>query len=83
MQYDENRSEYVLSTGKRFYSNGPMLGLNADLTEITEGYDGQVWADGDTWFTPAELCEIADHEIERWQRFKEKHTCSDASESRS
>lgn len=81
MQYKNN--EYTLSTGKKFYANNGILGLNPDGTEFYEGYDGDVetpWTepldcddDDDprigNIFTPEERKEIADEMIKRWEQW--------------
>lgn len=74
MIYDETTHHYVLTSGRRFYANGGILGLGLDGDELSEGYDGTVGIDG--WydydgmkpqdFTPEERQEIADMMIQRW-----------------
>lgn len=64
---------YVLSTGRVFYANLGIIGINPTL-EVSEGYDGGFSVDGD-WegedkWTAAERAELADFMIDLWQRFK-------------
>lgn len=59
------------STGKTLSPNRGIVGISPDL-EVFDGYDGRVTGeyrnDGD--LTTAELIELADHIIARWQSFK-------------
>ena len=73
-------SNCELPSGKTFYANGGIIGIDEDLN-VTEGYDGGIefqplsqWEDGDPenlkpW-TSAEKIELADMMIDRWTRFK-------------
>jgi hypothetical protein len=69
MTYDEDSSEFVLSTGRRFYAHAGILGLpDPDDgafygAELLYGYDGDV---GDK-FTREERQEIANFMIARWR----------------
>jgi hypothetical protein len=64
-----------LSTGRRFYANCGILGLNPDdLTELCEGYDGVVDGGSEGYpepFTRGERREIATRMIEAWRRWAE------------
>lgn len=73
-------SDFVLSTGRSFYANNGILGLDEDLN-LYGGYDGKISLenysfDSDSMlpeFKPEEITEIADIMITRWQAFKRKH----------
>jgi hypothetical protein len=56
------------STGKEFYANKGIIGLNRDL-EIFEGYDGGI---NQREFTKQEREELSDYMIDLWQAFKLK-----------
>ena len=61
---------FILSTGKEFYANCNIIGINiTELGElyISEGYDGGI-DDGE--FTKEERREVADYMIDLWKRFK-------------
>ena len=66
----------VLSTGRRFYANNGIIGIDDD-GNISEGYDGGIHTEGYEWpdepeppWTPAERAELADEMIRRWEAFK-------------
>ena len=66
--------KYELSTGRQFYANRGILGLGtrpgSDDWSVFEGYDGGVDVDG---WNPAEYQELADHMIEQWRIFGQRH----------
>ncbi len=73
------RDEYRLSTGRVFYANRGIVGIEpkADGTlEVTEGYDGGVSVDGSEFcdpprppWTQAERAELATYMSEQWATF--------------
>lgn len=68
--------EIVFSSGKSIYANNNIVGIDAEL-EISEGYDGSIFIEGhngEELLTKPELIELADMMIDRWQRFKAKHS---------
>lgn len=64
MKFDPDATEFVLSSGRRFYAHAGVLGM-ADDMGLSYGYDGGV--NEEDPFTPAERKEIADHMIGLWQ----------------
>jgi hypothetical protein len=81
MKYENDNM--VFTSGRRRYSNGGIVGIDLDSDDVTEGYDGYFWLGGDSHLpsdennlSDADLVELADHMIERWQRFKAKHARS-------
>lgn len=64
----------TFSTGKKESVNLGIIGLDPKLN-LTEGYDSELWAreydEEFEEFTREELVEIADHMLERWQKFRE------------
>lgn len=72
-------SEYELSSGRRFYANGGILGLGpGDDETVSEGYDGDVedpdggvrFGNGlEGRFTPDEKREIAEEMMRRWAKW--------------
>ena len=77
MTYDEHNDDLILSTGKRVNVNCGIVGISPGGA-VYEGYDGWI-CDGDgrdqDWrgtpvMTPVERIELADHMIERWQKFR-------------
>ena len=64
-----------LSTGKEIYAHAGTLGIGPEL-DLTYGFDGGIWDHrsiidvGADALSKAELLEIADHAIARWQAFK-------------
>jgi hypothetical protein len=78
------RDHYTLSTGRRFYANGGILGLSPESGVLCEGYDGNIETLGtfldvaetdddrrdlSAW-TADERAEVADEMIRRWTAFK-------------
>ena len=63
-----NKDKYVLSTGKTFYSNNGIIGIDNHL-DVHEGYDGGIDTDE---FTQEEKNEIADYMIDLWNKFREE-----------
>ena len=66
-----------LQSGRKFYANCGIVGIDAD-GQVSEGYDGGIpeahgdaLEDADNW-SPEECCELADIMIERWQRYQER-----------
>jgi len=55
-----------------------ILSLPHDLDCILEGYDSTLWNewDNELEFTDDELIEIADYQIQQWNKFKKKLTNS-------
>lgn len=74
MEFDAERDEYTLSTGRRFYANCGILGINHEL-HVYDGYDGEFYAENNLpdnyteGWTAAERKEIADEMVRRWQRW--------------
>lgn len=75
MRYDDDRNEYVLDSGRRFYAHGGVLGLGngavVDDDELLEGWDGHV-TEYSHPFTPEERREIAAEMIRRWEAWAGK-----------
>lgn len=67
MKYLLEGDEYELSTGKQFYANKGIIGIENSLI-ISHGYDGGINEDD---FTQQEKAEIADYMIDLWTKFKE------------
>jgi hypothetical protein len=65
------RNEYELSTGRKIYANGGIVGINTEL-EVYEGYDGIV-REFTERLTPEEQDEFCDFMIALWQERKSKH----------
>lgn len=65
-----DRDEYVLSTGRKFYANCGIIGISPKNDDVSEGYDGDVYVD---WFenpwTIAEKVELAEFMIDRWEKW--------------
>lgn len=75
MVYDVAQNTYTLTTGRRFYCNRGIVGIEPDGESVSEGYDGAVeltreWDDTFEPWTKAERAELADEMIRRWERFK-------------
>jgi hypothetical protein len=66
-------SGYILSTGRSFYANNEIIGIDPDLQTYT-GYDGilltsTIWDDPlDDW-SPKEKKELALYMIDLWKKF--------------
>jgi hypothetical protein len=76
MTYEKKENTATLSTGRRFYCNRGIVGINPEGREISEGYDGGIelerdWDEQFQPWTPAERAELADEMIRRWTVFKE------------
>jgi hypothetical protein len=76
MTYQKKENTYTLSTGRRFYSNRGIVGIDPEGREISEGYDGGIelvrdWDEQFQPWTPAERAELADDMIRRWTVFKD------------
>jgi hypothetical protein len=75
---------YLLSSGREFYANCGVIGLDPTSLNISEGWDGGIELDGSPTYDPktdpprsapwtrAEKRELADFMIDAWKRFK-KH----------
>jgi hypothetical protein len=66
------KSGYTLSTGRSFYANGEIIGIDPDLQTYT-GYDGTLntstlWDPLDDW-SPEEKKELALYMIDLWKKF--------------
>ena len=70
--------DYVIfSTGSVRYAQNGVLGLDPD-SRVMQGYDGdfyrgegeESWSKERPKLTTAELCELADYMIKRWQQFR-------------
>lgn len=76
MIWDDDRDEYVFSSGNRIYANGGIIGIDDSnpRSKLFYGYDGGVDWPVDEWngskLTKADMVELADAMIERWQAFK-------------
>lgn len=74
-----SRDEYELSSGRRFYANCLIIGLNPGL-ETCEGYDGDIHT-GDSWqgpdlpwgggWTTDEKRELAEFMIALWTKYRD------------
>lgn len=70
---------YRISTGKEFYANRGILGLNIEEDKVFgsylyDGYDGFNWTDGSKnslELTQEERKEIADYMINLWKQWGE------------
>lgn len=65
--------EIVLSTGKRFYANQGIIGINDELS-IYEGYDGRIslreyYPTESLNLSKEERKELAEYAISLWQKF--------------
>lgn len=74
--YPKDENTFVLETGKEFYANKLILGINPNQKFIYHGYDGITFdIDSDVVkesFTKYEIAEICDYMIKKWMEFKEK-----------
>lgn len=66
-------SEIVLSTGKKFYANNGIIGINDELS-IYGGYDGHIslreyYPTESLHFSKEERKELAEYVISLWQKF--------------
>lgn len=86
MIFDDEKNEYVLASGRRFYAFGNILGVDRDGV-LTYGHDGtvgrrdRVGGDDDP-FTDGERREIADAMIARWCAFSRQGVRSSVEEAR-
>lgn len=70
-QIDDNT--YELSTGTKIYANNGLIGMNAELDAISEGYDGFISYGLDrNDLTKGEMIEVADYMVVLWSSFKSK-----------
>jgi hypothetical protein len=75
--------EFILSTGRRVYAHGGILGLSPDDDSVAEGLDGHIDCDRHDEFntqpwTDAERAELADYMIALWIAWKERNTAKPA-----
>lgn len=68
----------ILSSGRRLYANGGILGMSengAGRLEVTEGYDGVLdmpdYNDYTTSLSLAEQLEVAEYAIGLWRQYAE------------
>ena len=67
-EFDRDHSQgFVLSTGREFYANCGILGMDIFGSGITEGYDGGV---DEEEFTRKEKREIAKYMIRAWKMYR-------------
>jgi hypothetical protein len=67
---DKHADLFVLEcSGREFYANNQIIGIDPDSDYVSEGADGGIGA-ADS-FSSAERAELADYMIARWQVFKE------------
>jgi hypothetical protein len=83
VKLDDDEQHFTLSTGRRFYAYGAILGLGPQplgddaRLRITYGHDGEIEYDharygsvtDDEYFTREERQEIAAFMVELWQRW--------------
>lgn len=77
----DSDDEFELSSGRRFYAYGQILGLSPSADHVSYGYDGSInmvneWfeagdAEDEKSWSAAERAELADYMIGLWTRFKE------------
>lgn len=63
--------KYVLSSGREFYANLGILGIDP-RGDVSQGYDGGLRLDSvgmEDDFTPEERREIADFAMAAWEKF--------------
>lgn len=72
--FESGTSRYAHTEALGITHRSPLLG---PLWEISYGSDGRFWSEGEErWseekpeLTNADLIELAEHQIERWQKFK-------------
>lgn len=75
MHYDSDEDELVFSSGRRLYVHDGTIGISPDLKRLGYGADGPInwpkeWNEYATQLTAADIHELCDHMIDRWQRFK-------------
>lgn len=77
MTYHQPENTYVLSTGRRFYAHGGVIGIGPHPVEetVSEGWDGGIeivrtWDEAFVPWTGEERAELADEMIRRWTAFK-------------
>ena len=74
-------STVKFSSGRTRYANAGIIGIGDD-DSVSEGYDGELWFPGEGPFdkadklSPADLAELADYMIARWQEWKARVTSS-------
>jgi len=75
MERENDGDGYVLSTGRRFYANRGLIGINPEM-EVSEGYDGHIhygpifYPQEAPGWSKEERAELADFMIALWSRFK-------------
>jgi len=77
MELDLKNNRIVMSSGRTFYAYACVIGLITDddaerNDRLTYGYDGYLGGLEVEQLDSADLVELADYMIERWQRFKDK-----------
>lgn len=75
MIYDEKTDMLTFSSGNSVYSFGDNFSIRSGdeldgYTIVSYGSDGGFSVNGDR-LSPADMVEVADHMIKRWQRFRE------------
>jgi len=79
MNFDDETSEVVFSSGRRRYHHAKIFGLAPDM-EISYGYDGhfysgqegEEWRDDEEPLTREDIAELADYMIEQWTKFRKQ-----------
>jgi NAD(P)H-nitrite reductase large subunit len=68
----DSTGEVMFSTGKEYYANKGIIGIDANLT-VYDGYDG-IMDPGHTQirFTSEERRELADYMIRLWEMYKDR-----------
>lgn len=73
MTYDEGKSEWVFTSGRRVYAHSDIIGLDCDASWVSYGCDGglaNLCRLGDeSDLNPGELMEIATELVARASRF--------------
>jgi hypothetical protein len=73
MKYNARSNVYTLGSGRSFYANNSIIGIERDCVDVFYGFDGPVEGplDGPPGFTRAERREIAEEMIMRWKQWGE------------
>ena len=70
-----SRDEYELDSGRRFYANRGIIGIDTDGTTLSYGYDGYIdgtgLCAGDEW-TSEERKELVLFMVKQWLDWMEK-----------
>lgn len=78
-----DKDKFILSTGRELSFCKGIIGINEQLEDIYEGYDGSIELKSFDFdkkviekinYTPKEITEICDYAIDLWQKMKEKYT---------